>query len=230
MSERLNELHRFDQSSIVALKTKTNIRHSNLNHLRPVEYWGSLVDIQSREILVSFNTAEKVQRKVRQLTVKVTRETGLHLKNALLNALCLRSHSYYFDRLYTSNETFLRNFFYLSKYFLQRLHAMCVRFRQFYSKNYLHSKTKFLFRTIRAALNFLVKRASIVGKISKQIKQQCKYVFLLATIRFLRQNPEIFQQKQLLERFCHMNRKLRLIDKNQRHRIQKWIGILPIDS
>ena len=230
MTKKLNELHRIRHPSTVSLKTKTNIRHSNMNQSRPVEYWGSLVDIQSREILVSVNASESVEKKIRQLTVKVTRETGYHLRHSLINALSLRSHSYYFDRLYTSDETLIRNFYYLSKYFLQRLHAMCVRFAQIYSGKFVHSKSLFIFRTIRSALNFLIKKLSNDDRKSLKLKQQCKYVFYLSSIDLIRQNQIIFNQRLLLTRFCHMMKKLNRLKKNQRHQIKIWIGMAPLMS
>ncbi|CAF4947698.1 unnamed protein product, partial [Rotaria socialis] len=79
--------------------------HKTMKKFRPVEYWGSLVDIQSREILVAINQNDNSENKVTPLTIKITREIGYHLRHSLINALFLRSHSYYFDRLYTSDKT-----------------------------------------------------------------------------------------------------------------------------
>ncbi|CAF4706223.1 unnamed protein product, partial [Rotaria socialis] len=60
MTKKLDELHHITNS----LKTKTNIRHKTMKKFRPVEYWGSLVDIQSREILVAINQNDNSENKV----------------------------------------------------------------------------------------------------------------------------------------------------------------------
>ncbi|CAF1487489.1 unnamed protein product, partial [Adineta steineri] len=117
MNKKLNELHQINNPLKSSLKTKTNIRHKTMDKIRPVEYWGSLVDIQSRQIYVSINPNENIQKKLNHLTIKVTREPGYYIRHSLLNALSLRSHSYYFDRLYTTNKTLLKNFYALSCYY-----------------------------------------------------------------------------------------------------------------
>jgi len=225
MSKKLNELHRINNPLSTSIKTKTNIRHKTMNKCRPVEYWGSLVDIQSHEILVSINLNENIETKVNHLTIKTTRETGYHLRHSLLNALCLRSHSYYFDRLYTSDKTLIKNFYYLSCYFLKRLHVMCLRFVELYSNNYIQSKSLFLFRTIRSALHMLIKKTFLFNKKSIKLIQQCKYVFFISCIRLVKQNQHLFQYDIIAKRFSHMIRKLKYLNKKQKYEIKKIIGI-----
>ncbi|CAF4478535.1 unnamed protein product, partial [Rotaria sp. Silwood2] len=87
ITKRLIELHHINNSLTNSLKTKTNIRHRTMKKFRPVEYWGSLVDIKSREILVTLNQNENIEKKINQLTIKITRETGYHLRHSLINAL-----------------------------------------------------------------------------------------------------------------------------------------------
>ena len=224
MIKKLNELHPINSPLTNFLKTKTNMRHKNMKKLRPVEYWGSFVDIQSREILVSINLNENIKKKANQLTIKITRETGYHLRHSLINALCLRSHSYYFDRLYTSNKTFIRNFYFLSWYFLTRLHSMCFRFAQLYSNRYIKSKSLFLFRTIRSALRMLIKKAFIHNKKCITLINQCKYVFFMACIRLFKQNQQLFKNDIMIKRFLHMVRKLKYLNKKAKYDIKKIIG------
>lgn len=221
MTKKLNELHHLNNP----LKTKTNIRHKTMEKIRPVEYWGSLVNIQSREIGVSINPNETLEKKINHLTIKITRETGYHLRHSLLNALCLRSHSYYFDRLYTSDKTLIKNFYFLTCYFLKRLHSMCYRFVQFYSKNYIQSKSLFLFRTLRSALKILIKKTFIYNSKSMRLIHQCKYVFFLTTIRLIKQNKDLFQNDIITKRFLHMIRKLKYLNKKQKYDIKNIIGI-----
>ena len=225
MTNRLNELHRINNPFGVSLKTKTNMRQRNMSKFRPVEYWGSLVDIQCREILVHLNLSHAVERKICQLTIKLTRETGSYLHHALINALCLRAHSYYFDRLYTSDQTFVRNFYLLSTYFLQRLHAMCLRFAQFYSHTFVRSKSLFLFRTMRSALHLLMKKTFFTARKSFRLKHQCKYVFFLASIQLVRDNRQLFDPAIIVRRFSHMIRQLKYLKKNHRCQIKKRLGM-----
>jgi hypothetical protein len=224
MTEKLNELHRIHHPSTISLKTKTNIRHRTMNKYRPVEYWGSLVDICSREILVHINTSDAIEKKMRQLTIKLTRNTGQHLRHSLINALCLRSHAYYFDRIYTSNRTLVKNFYLLTKYFLQRLHGMCTRFSQIYSNDFIRSKSLFIFRTIRSALRLLMKKIFVNDRKSLKLKQQCKYVFFLATLHMIRTSQHLFIDRILNKRCLHMMNNLKYVNKSQRHHIQQWIG------
>ncbi len=221
MTKKLNELHHLNNP----LKTKTNIRYKNMKKIRPVEYWGSLVDIQSREICVSINRNEILEKKINHLTIKITRETGYHLRHSLLNALCLRSHSYYFDRLYTSEKTLIKNFYFLSCYFLKRLHSMCVRFVQFYSKKYIQSKNLFLFRTLRSALRILIKKTFIYNPKSIKLINQCKYVFFISSIRLVKQNKYLFQNDIIRKRFLHMIKKLKYLSKKRKYDIKKIIEI-----
>lgn len=208
MTNKLNELHHLNNP----LKTKTNIRRTNMKKIRPVEYWGSLVDIQSREILVSINPLETVENKINHLTIKVTRETGLHLRHSLFHALCLRAHSYYFDRLYTSETSLVKNFYFLTCYFLKRLHSMAVRFVQFYSRKFMQSKSLFIFRTLRSALRILLKKTFLSNPKSIRLIQQCKYVFFHSCIRLVKQNSQLFQKKIIIRRFSHMSRKLKYVN------------------
>lgn len=225
MGKRLNELHRINNPLTNSLKTKTNIRHKTMKKYRPVEYWGSLVDIQSREILVSINLNENIETKLNHLTIKTTRETGLHLRHSLLNALCLRSHSYYFDRLYTSEITLIKNFYFLSCYFLKRLHVMSLRFVQLFSYQYIQSKSLFLFRIIRSALRVLIKKIFMFSTKSVKLIQQCKYVFFISCIRLVKQNKHLFQNDIIAKRFSHMIRKLKYLNKKRKYEIKKIIGI-----
>jgi hypothetical protein len=215
MTKKLNELHRITNPLTNSLKTKTNIRHRNMSKIRPVEYWGSLVDIQSREILVSINLNEEIEKKMNHLTIKITRETGYHLRHSLINALCLRSHSYYFDRLYTSDKNLIKNFYLLSCYFLKRLHSMCFRFIQIYSNKYIQSKSLFLFRTMRSALQMLIKKTFMFNKKSIKLINQCKYVFFISCIRLVKQNKDLFQYDIIGKRFLHMMRKLKYLNKKR---------------
>lgn len=208
MTKKLNELHHLNNP----LKTKTNIRRTNMQKIRPVEYWGSLVDIQSREILVSINPLETIENKINHLTIKITRETGLHLRHSLLNALSLRAHSYYFDRLYTSETSLIKNFYFLTWYFLKRLHSMAVRFMQFYSLKFMQSKSLFIFRTFRSALRILLNKTFLSNPKSIKLIHQCKYVFFSSCIRLVKQNPQLFQKKIIVRRFSHMIRKLKYVN------------------
>lgn len=221
MTQKLNELHHITNS----LKTKTNIRHKNMSKIRPVEYWGSLVDIQSREILVSINLNEKLEQKINHLTIKITRETGHHLRHSLINALVLRSHSYYFDRLYTSDKSLIKNFYFLSCYFLKRLHLMLFRFVQIYSKEYIQSKSLFLFRTMRSALKILIKKTFMFNKKSMKLINQCKYVFFISCIRLIKQNNSLFQNDIIKKRFLHMIRKLKYLNKKIKYDIKQIIQV-----
>lgn len=230
ITNKLNELHRINNPFAVSLKTKTNMRQRNMTKFRPVEYWGSLVDIQCREILVHVNPSHAVERKICQLSIKLARETGSYLRHALINALCLRAHSYYFDRLYTSDQTFVRNFYLLSTYFLQRLHAMCLRFAQFYSHTFIRSKSVFLFRTMRSALHLLTKKTFLTDRKSFRLKNQCKYVFFLASIRLVRENQQLFDPTIIVRRFSHMIRQLKYLKKNHRCQIKKRLGIAALTS
>jgi hypothetical protein len=196
-----------------------------MKKIRPVEYWGSLVDIQSREILVSINPNETIEKKINHLTIKMTRETGHHFRHSLLNALCLRSHSYYFDRLYTSEKTLIKNFYFLSCYFLQRLHSMSFRFVQFYTTKYIQSKSLFLFRTLRSALRILIKKTFIYNPKSKKLINQCKYVFFMSCIRLVKHNKHLFQNEIITRRFSHMIRKLKYLSRTRKYQIKKIIGI-----
>ncbi|CAF3358255.1 unnamed protein product [Rotaria sp. Silwood1] len=224
MTKKLNELHHVNNSLTNSLKTKTNIRHKTMKKFHPVEYWGSLVDIKSREILVTINQNETIEKKINQLTIKITRETGYHLRHSLINALYLRSHSYYFDRLYTSDQTLVRNFYYLSCYFLKRLHSMCYRFAQFYSNKYIQSKSLFLFRTIRSGLRMLIKKAFNYNKKSIKLLNQCKYVFFMTCIRLVKQNKHLFQSHIIITRCLHMIRKLKYLNKKRKCDMKKIIG------
>ncbi len=217
MTKKLNELHHLNNP----LKTKTNIRHKNMLKIRPVEYWGSLVDIQSREILVSINSNEPIEKKSNHLTIKITRETGYHLRHSLLNALCLRSHSYYFDRLYTSEKSLIRNFYFLTYYFLQRLHSMLFRFVQFYSNQYIQTKSLFLFRTLRSALRMLIQKTFLYNSKSIKLINQCKYVFFRACIRLIKQNQHLFQNDIICKRFSHMIRKLKYLNRQRKSELKK---------
>lgn len=217
MTNKLNELHHVNNP----LKTKTNIRHKTMKKLRPVEYWGSLVNIQSREIGVSIN----LEKTIPYLTIKITRETGYHLRHSLLNALCLRSHSYYFDRLYTTEKTLIKNFYFLTCYFLQRLHSMCYRFVKFYSRKYIQTKSLFLFRTLRLALRLLLKKIVQTNFKSKKFIHQCKYVFFLTTIKFIKQNYDLYQNNLITKRFLHMIKKLKYLTKKRKYEMKKIIGM-----
>ncbi len=221
MIKKLNELHHINNP----LKTKTNIRHKNMNKIRPVEYWGSLVDIKSREIYVSINPNEILEQQINHLTIKTTRETGYHVRHGLFNALCLRAHSYYFDRLYTSEKTLIKNFYFLSCYFLKRLHSMCFRFIQFYSKKYIQSKNLFLFRTLRSALHILIKKAFLYNQRSIKLINQCKYVFFISSIRLMKKNKYLFKNDIIIKRFSHMIRKLKYLSNKRKYDIKKIIGI-----
>ena len=224
MTDTLNQLHRVTNPSAASLKTKTNIRHRNMSKIRPVEYWGSFVDIQAREILVCLNAAETIDQKIQQLTIKITRETGYHLRQALINALSLRAHSYYFDRSYTSEKSFVRNFFLLSCYFHRRLHAMCVRFAQFYSNKYIQSKSVFLFRTMRSALRVLMKKAFANERPSLKLKQRCKYVFFLASLRLVEQNRHLFDLAVMTKRLLPVTKRLKFVNKRQQRQIERMIA------
>ncbi|CAF2356214.1 unnamed protein product [Rotaria sp. Silwood2] len=224
ITKRLIELHHINNSLTNSLKTKTNIRHRTMKKFRPVEYWGSLVDIKSREILVTLNQNENIEKKINQLTIKITRETGYHLRHSLINALYLRSHSYYFDRLYTSDQTLIRNFYYLSCYFLKRLHSMCYRFAQFYSNKYIQSKSLFLFRTMRSGLRMLIKKTFNYNKKSIKLLDQCKYIFFLSCIRLIKQNKHLFQSNIIITRCLHMIRKLKYLNKQRKIDVKKVIG------
>ena len=226
ITTKLNELHRIHNPLTNSLKTKTNIRHRTMEKFRPVEYWGSLVDIHSRQIYAHVNQADSIERKIHQLTIQITRETGFHLRYSLLNALCLRSHRYYFDRLYTSDSILVRNVFVLSKYFLQRLHAMCVRFTQFFSKKFLQSKSLFLFRTIRSALHLLMKKVFYNENVSKKLKEQCKYVFYFAAQQLFKQNRHLFRSENLLQRFSHLMKKLKYLNKKRRSVLKKLVSTI----
>ncbi|CAF5079178.1 unnamed protein product [Rotaria magnacalcarata] len=217
MTKKLDELHHITNS----LKTKTNIRHKTMKKFRPVEYWGSLVDIQSREILVTINQNDNSENKVTPLTIKITREIGYHLRHSLINALFLRSHSYYFDRLYTSDKTLIRNFYFLSCYFFKRLHSMCFRFAQFYSHKYIQSKSLFLFRTIRSGLRMLIKKTFNYDKKSIKLVNQCKYVFFSACIQLVKQNKHLFNYEMIIKRCSHMIRKLKYLNKQRKCDIKK---------
>jgi len=211
MTKKLNELHHLNNP----LKTKTNIRYKTPAKLRPIEYWGSLVDIQAREILVS------IEQKTSQVTIKITRETGQHLRHSLINALCLRSHSYYFDRLYTSEKSLIKNFYLLTCYFHRRLHSMLIRFSQFYSANFCRTKSIFLFRILRSALNLLIRKCLNMNLKSKKIINQCKYIFFLSTIRLIRNNSDLFEQELIPKRFRHMIRKLKYLTKQRKTMLKK---------
>ncbi|CAF3454227.1 unnamed protein product [Rotaria socialis] len=217
MTKKLDELHHITNS----LKTKTNIRHKTMKKFRPVEYWGSLVDIQSREILVAINQNDNSENKVTPLTIKITREIGYHLRHSLINALFLRSHSYYFDRLYTSDKTLIRNFYFLSCYFFKRLHSMCFRFAQFYSHKYIQSKSLFLFRTIRSGLRMLIKKTFNYDKKSIKLVNQCKYVFFSACIQLVKQNRHLFNFEMIIKRCSHMIRKFKYLNKQRKYDIKK---------
>lgn len=221
MTKKLNELHHLNNP----LKTKTNIRQTTMQKIRPVEYWGSLVDIQSREILVSINPNETIENKINHLTIPITRETGSHLRHSLLNALCLRAHSYYFDRLYTSEMSLIKNFYFLTCYFLKRLHSMAVRFVQFYSVKYMFSKSLFIFRTFRSALRILLRKTFLANLNSKKLIQQCKYVFFLACIRLAKQNPHLFQRKIIIRRLSHMIRKLKYVSARRKFQLKQILTI-----
>jgi len=211
MTKKLNELHHLNNP----LKTKTNIRYKTPAKLRPIEYWGSLVDIQAREILVS------IEQKTSQVTIKITRETGQHLRHSLINALCLRSHSYYFDRLYTSEKSLIKNFYLLTCYFHRRLHSMLIRFSQFYSANFCRTKSIFLFRILRSALNLLIRKCLNMNLKSKKIINQCKYIFFLSTIQLIRNNSDLFEQELIPKRFRHMIRKLKYLTKQRKTMLKK---------
>ena len=219
MTKKLNELHHLNNP----LKTKTNIRHKNMQKIRPVEYWGSLVDIQSREILVSINPNEPIEKKANHLTIKITRETGSHLRHSLLNALCLRTHSYYFDRLYTSKKSLIKNFYFLTCYFLKRLHSMCFRFAQFYSRKYLQAKSLFLFRTLRSALRMLIKKTFLK---SRKLINQCKYIFFLSCIRLVKSNAHLFQKEIISKRFAYMIRKLKYLNRQRKFQLKQIMTVL----
>ncbi|CAF1022336.1 unnamed protein product [Rotaria sordida] len=220
MIKKFNELHHINNS----LKTKTNIRYKTMKKFRPIEYWGSLVDIKTREILVTINQNENIEKKINQLTIKIIRETGYNLRHSLINALYLRSHSYYFDRLYTSDQTLIRNFYYLSCYFFKRLHSMCYRFAQFYSNKYIKSKSLFLFRTIRSGLRMLIKKTFNYNKKSIKLLHQCKYVFFISCIRLVKQNQYLFQNDIIITRCLHMIRKLKYLNKKRKYDMKKIIG------
>ncbi|CAF4134148.1 unnamed protein product, partial [Adineta steineri] len=147
-----------------------------------------------------------------------------YIRHSLLNALSLRSHSYYFDRLYTTNKTLLKNFYALSCYYLKRLHSICIRFIQIYSYKYIQSKSLFLFRTIRSALRMLIKKAFIFNKKSIKLINQCKYVFFISCIRLVKQHRHLFQNDIIAKRFSHMARKLKYLNKTQKYEIKKTIG------
>ncbi|CAF0751318.1 unnamed protein product [Adineta ricciae] len=225
MNQRLNELHHITNPLKTSLKTKTNIRHKTMKKIRPVEYWGSLVDIQSRQIFVSINPNENIQNKINHLTIKVTREPGYNVRQSLLNALSLRSHSYYFDRLYTTANTLIKNFYSLSCYYFKRLHSICYRFAQIYSNQYVQSKSLFLFRTIRSGLRLLIKKAFIFSQKSTMVINQCKYVFFIACLRLIRRNKHLFQNEIMTKRFAHMIKKLKYLPKKRKHDLKKLIGI-----
>ncbi|UJR26357.1 hypothetical protein I4U23_007690 [Adineta vaga] len=225
MNKRLNELHHINNPLKTSLKTKTNIRHKTMKKIRPVEYWGSLVDIQSRQILVSINPNENIKTKMNHLTIKVTREPGYYIRQSLLNALSLRSHSYYFDRLYTTRITLIKNFYSLSCYYFKRLHAICFRFVEIYSKKYIQSKSLFLFRTIRSALRMLIRKAFIFNQKSIQLINQCKYVFFLSCLRLIKRNKHLFQNDNIVQRFSHMIKKLKYLSKKRKYELKKIIGI-----
>lgn len=219
ITKKLNELHHITNS----LKTKTNIRHKTMKKFHPIEYWGSLVDIRSREILVSINQNDNVEKKINQLSIKITRETGYHLRQSLINALFLRSHSYYFDRLYTSDKALIRNFYLLSCYFLKRLHSMCFRFAQFYSDRYIRSKSLFIFRTIRSSLQILLKKAFNHSAKPVKLINQCKYVFFKSCIKLVRQNKHLFNYDIIAIRCSHMIRKLKYLNRKRKRGINKNI-------
>ena len=221
MTKKLNELHHLNNP----LKTRTNIRHKNMQKIRPVEYWGSLVDIQSREILVSIHPNEPIEKKANHLTIKITRETGSHLRHSLINALCLRAHSYYFDRLYTSEQSLIRNFYFLTCYFLKRLHSMSFRFAQFYSRRYFQAKSLFLFRTLRSALRILIEKTFLSNSKSRKLINQCKYVFFLTCIRLVKGNAHLFQKEIISKRFAHMIRKLKYVNQQRKYQLKQIMTV-----
>ncbi|CAF0758291.1 unnamed protein product [Didymodactylos carnosus] len=202
------------------IKTKNNLRRKgNVNDIksRPISYWGCLINVQTREILVDKRTT--MEMKCQQIMDEIWLDTHENsyrqqFRSTVSNDLYLKSNIWYFDLSYNSLKTFYRNFFYLSCYFINRLHSMCSRFYQIHSYSYKinYDETNCLSRLINNAFFILYRKACFVNKNTDDIKRArrvCKYLFVTACCIKLRTNKS-FYPNLIIKRLTCQRQRLRI--------------------